>query len=145
MPHPMRLCCNAGVCHNHTCCRRPDVSSRCRLCLLYQQLLRAPRPCSPKLAKINSKGRRYRDDQWCPLNPEGRKQYDQHFLLMLQGEPISLKKPSILSNVYVIKAKRRPCSTIFLSFPEKAHTEALGSLPWVVAQTARPHPGAGGG
>ncbi|KAL1413854.1 hypothetical protein MTO96_007908 [Rhipicephalus appendiculatus] len=45
----------------------------------------------------------YREDQWSPLNPEGRKQYDRQFLLMLQGEPMSLKKPFGLPNLDVIK------------------------------------------
>ncbi|XP_077509669.1 eukaryotic translation initiation factor 4 gamma 3-like isoform X6 [Amblyomma americanum] len=45
----------------------------------------------------------YREDQWSPVNPDGRKQYDRQFLLMLQGEPMSLKKPYGLPNLDVIK------------------------------------------
>ncbi|XP_049270572.1 uncharacterized protein LOC119389993 isoform X1 [Rhipicephalus sanguineus] len=45
----------------------------------------------------------YREDQWSPLNPEGRKQYDRQFLLMLQGEPMSLTKPFGLPNLDIIK------------------------------------------
>ncbi|XP_054711233.1 eukaryotic translation initiation factor 4 gamma 1-like [Uloborus diversus] len=47
----------------------------------------------------------YKEDQWSPLNPEGKKQYDRDFLLQLQGEPMSLCKPSNLPNLDVIKDK----------------------------------------
>ncbi|XP_064459583.1 eukaryotic translation initiation factor 4 gamma 3-like isoform X2 [Ornithodoros turicata] len=45
----------------------------------------------------------YREDQWSPVNPEGRKMYDRSFLLRLQGEPMSLQKPYGLPNLDVIK------------------------------------------
>ena len=32
-------------------------------------------------------------DQWSPLNPEGKKTYDRHFLLQLQNNSASQKKP----------------------------------------------------
>ncbi|GFQ88988.1 eukaryotic translation initiation factor 4 gamma 3 [Trichonephila clavata] len=47
----------------------------------------------------------YKEDQWSPLNPEGKKQYDRDFLLQLQSQPMSLCKPMNLPNVDVIKDK----------------------------------------
>ncbi|XP_055935893.1 eukaryotic translation initiation factor 4 gamma 3-like isoform X2 [Argiope bruennichi] len=47
----------------------------------------------------------YKEDQWSPLNPEGKKQYDREFLLQLQSQPMSLCKPSNLPNLDVIKNK----------------------------------------
>merc|ERR1712012_1100647 len=35
----------------------------------------------------------YKEDQWSPLNPEGKKQYDREFLICLQRDPLSLTKP----------------------------------------------------
>ncbi|GFU09861.1 eukaryotic translation initiation factor 4 gamma 3 [Nephila pilipes] len=47
----------------------------------------------------------YKEDQWSPLNPEGKKQYDRDFLLQLQSQPMSLRKPMHLPNLDVIKDK----------------------------------------
>ncbi|GFY43048.1 eukaryotic translation initiation factor 4 gamma 3 [Trichonephila inaurata madagascariensis] len=47
----------------------------------------------------------YKEDQWSPLNPEGKKQYDRDFLLQLQSQPMSLCKPMNLPNLDVIKDK----------------------------------------
>ncbi|XP_022239688.1 eukaryotic translation initiation factor 4 gamma 1-like isoform X2 [Limulus polyphemus] len=47
----------------------------------------------------------YSANQWSPLNQEGKKQYDRAFLLQLQSEPMSLKKPQGLPNLEVIKDK----------------------------------------
>ena len=45
----------------------------------------------------------YKDDQWSPLNTEGKKQYDRDFLISLQTNPLSLQKPGTLpSNMEVI-------------------------------------------
>ena len=35
----------------------------------------------------------YSENQWSPLNPGGKKQYDHNFLLKLQYEPSSLTRP----------------------------------------------------
>ena len=35
----------------------------------------------------------YSENQWSPLNPEGKKQYDRNFLLKLQYEPSSMTCP----------------------------------------------------
>ena len=35
-------------------------------------------------------------DQWSPLNPEGKKQYDRNFMLKLQYEPSSMTRPANL-------------------------------------------------
>jgi len=35
-------------------------------------------------------------DQWSPLNPEGKKQYDRNFMLKLQFEPSSIIRPANL-------------------------------------------------
>lgn len=47
----------------------------------------------------------YTEDQWSPLNREGKKQYDRSFLLQLQDDPLSLKKPSGLPELEVVKEK----------------------------------------
>jgi translation initiation factor 4G len=41
----------------------------------------------------------YREDQWSPLNPEGKKLYDRHFLLDLQYSTESVEKPTGLPNL----------------------------------------------
>ena len=35
-------------------------------------------------------------DQWSPLNPEGKKQYDRNFMLQLQYVPSSVTRPANL-------------------------------------------------
>ncbi|GIY97916.1 eukaryotic translation initiation factor 4 gamma 3 [Caerostris extrusa] len=47
----------------------------------------------------------YKENQWSPLNPEGKKQYDRDFLLQLQFVPLSQRKPSNLPNLAIIKDK----------------------------------------
>ena len=45
----------------------------------------------------------YKDDQWSPLNTDGKKQYDRDFLISLQTNPLSMQKPGTLpSNMEVI-------------------------------------------
>ena len=47
--------------------------------------------------------RQYKDDQWSPLNTDGKKQYDRDFLISLQTNPLSMQKPGTLpSNMEVI-------------------------------------------
>ena len=41
----------------------------------------------------------YKEDQWSPLNPEGKKLYDRNFLLTLQWENESTKKPEGLTHL----------------------------------------------
>jgi hypothetical protein len=50
----------------------------------------------------------YKEDQWSPLNPEGKKQYDRKFLICLQNDPLSLQKPSNLPNMEIVKVGRAP-------------------------------------
>lgn len=47
----------------------------------------------------------YKEDQWSPLNPEGKKQYDREFLICLQNDPLSMQKPSNLPVMEIIKDK----------------------------------------
>lgn len=47
----------------------------------------------------------YKDDQWSPVNPEGKKAYDRTFLLELQNNPASQKKPEGLPNLEVVRDK----------------------------------------
>ncbi|XP_076472340.1 uncharacterized protein LOC143301823 isoform X2 [Babylonia areolata] len=44
---------------------------------------------------VSGLGLNYKDGQWSPLNPEGKKQYDREFLLKLQGNPESRKPPAL--------------------------------------------------
>ncbi|XP_067659282.1 eukaryotic translation initiation factor 4 gamma 1-like [Haliotis asinina] len=41
---------------------------------------------------------KYKEDQWSPLNPEGKMTYDREFLLQLQYSKDSMKKPDSLPN-----------------------------------------------
>ena len=51
----------------------------------------------------------YKNDQWSPLNMEGKKQYDRDFLISLQANPLSLQKPDTLpSNMDVILNSPNP-------------------------------------
>jgi len=51
----------------------------------------------------------YKDDQWSPLNMDGKKQYDRDFLISLQANPLSLQKPETLpSNMDVILNSPNP-------------------------------------
>jgi len=45
----------------------------------------------------------YKEDQWSPLNTDGKKQYDRDFLMSLQTNALSLQKPATLPvNIDVI-------------------------------------------
>ena len=46
-------------------------------------------------------------DQWSPVNPEGKKTYDRNFLLELQNNPASQKKPEGLPSLEVVLDKVR--------------------------------------
>jgi hypothetical protein len=41
----------------------------------------------------------YKKDQWSPLNPDGKKNYDRNFLLQLRYAAESTKKPTGLSHL----------------------------------------------
>ncbi len=47
----------------------------------------------------------YKDDQWSPVNPSGKKTYDRNFLLELQNNPVSMKKPEGLPSLEVVRDK----------------------------------------
>ena len=57
----------------------------------------------------------YKEGQWSPENPDGRKVYDRGFLLALQEVPISLKKPEGLPNLDVIKDRAAPHAKVLIS------------------------------
>jgi hypothetical protein len=44
----------------------------------------------------------YLPDQWSPLNLEGKKKYDSDFLMKLQDDPLSKKKPENLPDFDVV-------------------------------------------
>merc|ERR1719471_2528075 len=48
----------------------------------------------------------YKDDQWSPINTEGKKQYTRDFLMQLQRGPQSMEKPTNLPNMEIIKDNR---------------------------------------
>ena len=63
----------------------------------------ATEPEEDQEAKKDESQPPYKDDQWSPLNTEGKKQYDRDFLISLQTNPLSLQKPGTLpSNMEVI-------------------------------------------
>jgi hypothetical protein len=41
-------------------------------------------------------------DQWSPYNKDGKKKYDRDFLMQLQYDPQSLKKPEDLPKLEVV-------------------------------------------
>ncbi|XP_035233498.1 uncharacterized protein LOC118205319 [Stegodyphus dumicola] len=55
---------------------------------------------SQRILKFN-----YKEDQWSPLNPHGKKQYDKDFLLQLRFVHLSLQKPSNLPMLTIIRDK----------------------------------------
>ncbi|CAG2062562.1 unnamed protein product, partial [Timema podura] len=44
----------------------------------------------------------YKDDQWSPVNPDGKKKYERDFLMELQNDPQSKKKPDNLPDLEVV-------------------------------------------
>ena len=52
-------------------------------------------------------------DQWSPLNPEGKKQYDRNFLLQLQYATESLEKPEGLPKLPEVILDRVSLSLMF--------------------------------
>ena len=61
------------------------------------------------------------DDQWSPLNPEGKKQYDREFLIKLQFDDLSMTKPSSLPNMEIVKDKPTSRSSNMRSFDFAPH------------------------
>ena len=47
----------------------------------------------------------YKEDQWSPLNQEGKKQYDREFLIKMQYDILSMTKPSNLPPMEIVKDK----------------------------------------
>ncbi|XP_042911192.2 uncharacterized protein [Parasteatoda tepidariorum] len=62
-------------------------------------------PAQNKTKQSNKLKYSYKEDQWSPVNIEGKKKYDRDFLLQLQCQPSSLVKPQNLPNLDVIKNK----------------------------------------
>ncbi|XP_069700452.1 eukaryotic translation initiation factor 4 gamma 3-like isoform X2 [Periplaneta americana] len=46
--------------------------------------------------------RTYKEDQWSPLNLEGKKKYERDFLMELQNDPQSKKKPENLPDLEIV-------------------------------------------
>ena len=44
----------------------------------------------------------YASDQWSPRNPEGKKKYERDFLMELQYDPLSKKKPEFNTDVEMV-------------------------------------------
>nr|CAD7196109.1 unnamed protein product [Timema douglasi] len=44
----------------------------------------------------------YKNDQWSPVNPDGKKKYERDFLMELQNDPQSKKKPENLPDLEVV-------------------------------------------
>ena len=42
-------------------------------------------------------------EQWSPINTEGKKQYGREFLVQLSKDPLSLRKPTGLPSMDIIK------------------------------------------
>ncbi|XP_067006474.2 eukaryotic translation initiation factor 4 gamma 1 isoform X2 [Anabrus simplex] len=49
----------------------------------------------------------YKEDQWSPLNPKGKKKYERDFLIGLKNDPQSKKKPDILPDLEVVLKDNR--------------------------------------
>ena len=48
----------------------------------------------------------YKDDQWSPVNPSGKKVYDRNFLVELKNNPASMKKPEGLPGSWILQVIR---------------------------------------
>ncbi len=78
----------------------------------------------------------YKDDQWSPINTEGKKQYDRDFLIQLQKDALSMVKPPNLPSMDIIKDK-----------PMQDKKQIGGSqdfMPGFVKSTLSRGPGGGG-
>lgn len=87
----------------------------------------------------------YPEDQWSPINPEGKKKYDRAFLLNLQGEPLCLQKPSNLPSVEIIKEKaflqKLPDNSKPSSTPLQTRNYSDPFIPNFATRQSRPPPG----
>merc|ERR1719234_1573364 len=62
------------------------------------------KPLTNGVDKEESKGLPYTAEQWAPNNPDGKKQYERDFLLQLQRNPLSMKKPEAMpTNMEIIR------------------------------------------
>ncbi|KAI4491072.1 hypothetical protein M0802_010489 [Mischocyttarus mexicanus] len=57
----------------------------------------------------------YKDDQWSPINKDGKKVYDRDFLIRLQDDPNSKIKPSNLPDLEVVLNSIKPRSQLDFS------------------------------
>jgi len=53
-------------------------------------------------------------DQWSPFNKDGKKKYDGAFLMQLQGDPQSLKRPEDLPKLEVVIDKVSEVDSVLL-------------------------------
>jgi len=82
----------------------------------------------------------YKEDQWSPLNLEGKKQYDREFLIQLQRDPLSMQKPCNLPNMEIIKDK----ANMIKKGPETPQGGKFDFMPGFVRPTnSRPGPPGG--
>lgn len=78
---------------------------------------------------------KYSEDQWSPLNPEGKKQYDRDFMMQLQFADFSVQKPSNLPSLPDIILNEPPGSRNEAS---KNRSLELGRMGMVMAPDFTP-------
>jgi len=71
-------------------------------------------------------------DQWSPLNPEGKKQYDRSFMLQLQYVPSSVTRPANLPSLPDIILSE--VESVGLSVCAEMDTEYCILLNWITAE-----------
>nr|CAH0101258.1 unnamed protein product [Daphnia galeata] len=86
------------------------------------------------LLKSSSLKYTYRDDQWSPFNPEGKKTYDRNFILELRNNPASRNKPECLSslNFGEILPKKSLLNMRFIGELFKLEILSLDSLHYII-------------
>ena len=73
----------------------------------------------------------YSGNQWSPLNPGGKKQYDRNFLMKLQHEPTSMIRPvnlPVLPDIILDESTPGQTNDKVL----RHHSMKLDFLPWFV-------------
>ncbi|XP_013390980.1 eukaryotic translation initiation factor 4 gamma 1 isoform X3 [Lingula anatina] len=85
----------------------------------------------------------YKEDQWSPLNPEGKKEYDREFLLQMQFSSDSLTKPEGLPKLPDVILERPHSRPMKGNLYSGAHSGGVDFTPGFVKSAVSPR-GPGG-
>ncbi|XP_071454383.1 eukaryotic translation initiation factor 4 gamma 1-like [Hetaerina americana] len=64
----------------------------------------------------------YKDDQWSPMNPQGKKKYERDFLMHFRNDPQSMKKPENLPDIEIVlkDSRNRQAQAMFRAVDVKS-------------------------